>query len=434
MTGIDEVLVPVRNGWARGVRTGGVQSFWNLPYARSPVGERRFAPPEPHPGWSGVRDATAPGPSVPQAESRLAAVMGAAPGYQDEHDSLTVNVFAPVDSGPHPVLVWIHGGGFNSGGGGLPWYEGRRLAAEQQIVVVTLNYRLGALGFLYLPELVEGLGEGNFGLLDQLAALGWVRDNIGAFGGNPERIVLGGQSAGALSVGALVSNPAVRPLVSGGIMQSPPTSTTVQTREGATSHARALLDEVGIEASGATEALRRLPAKAFIAATVEIARRTARLGDFDPVFSPTKDDRLALVAAAGGAVRSSAADGIPILIGSTAREATAFLHQRPGFAELGRDEVESWFDSVLGARGERALRDYDGVYPGLSPAELLVAATTDRSFAVETLRIASDRAGRGAATWVYRFDWEPGDTTFGACHCIELPFFFGTFDAFRRPR
>jgi para-nitrobenzyl esterase len=414
------------------MRADGVQSFWNLPYARSPVAERRFAPPEPHPGWSGVRDATVPGPSVPQAESRLAGVMGAAPGHQDEHDSLTVNVFAPVDPGPYPVLVWIHGGGFSSGSGGWPWYEGRRLAEEQQVVVVTLNYRLGALGFLYLAELVEGLGEGNFGLLDQVAALRWVRDNIGAFGGNPDRIVLGGQSAGALSVGALASNPAVRPLVSGAIMQSPPNSTMVQTREGATRRAQALLDELGIEASGAREVLRRIPAQAFVGAAVEIARRTARFGDFDPVFAPTEDDRLGLVAAAGGAVRSGTADGVPLLIGCTARETTAFLHQRPGFAELGRDEVESWFDSVLGPQAERALRDYDRAHPGLGPAELLVVATTDRSFAVETLRIASDRGCRGAATWVYRFDWEPRETSFGACHCIELPFLFGTFDAFSK--
>lgn len=161
-------------------------TFRGIPYATA----KRFEAPQPPMPWTGVRDALEAGPAAPQPASRLEHALGPMPLPQSE-DCLTLNVFTPSTSGSRPVLVWIHGGGFSSGSGGQVWYTGARLAREADAVVVTLNYRLGALGFLAL----DGVPP-NLGIADQLAALEWVRDNIAAFGGNPAEVTLGGQSAG----------------------------------------------------------------------------------------------------------------------------------------------------------------------------------------------------------------------------------------------
>ena len=162
------------------------------PTPRAPVGELRFQPPQPVPAWRGVRDATKDGPIAPQGRSRLAHVMGDFERPQSE-DCLTLNVWTPAaDAKKRPVLVWIHGGAFSSGAGSLPWYSGERLAANGDIVAVSINYRLGALGFLCLP----GISDGNLGLLDQVAALRFVRDNIAAFGGDPDNVTVVGPVGG----------------------------------------------------------------------------------------------------------------------------------------------------------------------------------------------------------------------------------------------
>ena len=167
-------------------------AFRGIPYAASPVGERRFAAPEQHPRWQDPRDATRPGPSVPQGPSRLEAVMGRRVPDWDEDGCLTLNVWTPrlpgAGSAPGalPVLVWFHGGGFTSGSGGWDWYDGRNLAAAGPIVVVTANYRLGPLGYLYLPD----LGIENLGTQDQAAVLAWVQRNISAFGGDPGKDIV----------------------------------------------------------------------------------------------------------------------------------------------------------------------------------------------------------------------------------------------------
>ena len=190
-------------GELRGAYENGIAVFRGVPYAAAPVGELRFSPPQPVPAWQGVRDATQDGPIAPQGRSRLAHVMGDFERPQSE-DCLTLNIWTPAaDSAKRPVLVWIHGGAFASGAGSLPWYSGERFAANGDVVVVSINYRLGALGFLCLP----GVSDGNLGLLDQVAALRFVRDNIAAFGGDPDNVTVVGQSAGAASIAILMTMP-----------------------------------------------------------------------------------------------------------------------------------------------------------------------------------------------------------------------------------
>ncbi|MEU4247928.1 carboxylesterase family protein [Amycolatopsis sp. NPDC026612] len=210
-------------------------AFKGIPYATA----KRFEAPKPPKPWSGVKDALEAGPAAPQPPSRLERALGPMPLPQSE-DCLSLNVFTPSTTGSRPVLVWIHGGGFSSGSGGQVWYTGTRLARDADAVVVTLNYRLGVLGFLS----AEGI-PANLGIADQLAALEWVRDNIAAFGGNPAEITLGGQSAGAQSTLALWSAPRAKGLVKRIALQSAPLGMRPSTPDEAAGPAARLAEALG---------------------------------------------------------------------------------------------------------------------------------------------------------------------------------------------
>src|SRR5665213_398190 len=204
---------------ALGALTGswgaGVAVFRGVPYAQPPVGERRFAPAQPFPAWSGMRDATQHGPVAPQLGAKLAGAMGNYTRPQDE-DCLTLTIATPVpDAGRRPVMVWLHGGAFTTGAGSLDWYDGSNLAREGDLVFVGVNYRIGALGFLCR----DGIADGNLGIGDQAAALRWVRDHIAAFGGDPARVTLVGQSAGGGAIAALLLDRKARDLFHRAIMQ-----------------------------------------------------------------------------------------------------------------------------------------------------------------------------------------------------------------------
>jgi para-nitrobenzyl esterase len=190
---------PTTGGTVQGRTKDGVLLFAGIPYAAPPVGGGRFAPPAPPEPWSGTRDAARFGPVAWQPGKLLGGLMGLSEQHMEE-DCLLLNVQTPaLDDGGRPVMVWIHGGGFTSGSGSTPWYNGASFARRGDVVVVTINYRLGALGFLHLPELggERFAFSGLSGILDQVAALEWVRDNIAAFGGDPGNVTIFGESAGA---------------------------------------------------------------------------------------------------------------------------------------------------------------------------------------------------------------------------------------------
>src|ERR1041384_2546722 len=215
---IEAPVVRTTAGELRGASENGIAVFRGVPYAAAPIGELRFQPPQPVPGWQGVRDATKDGPIAPQGRSRLAHIMGDFERPQSE-DCLTLNIWTPAPAGKkRPVLVCIDGGAFASGAGSLDWYSGERFAIDGDAVAVSINYRLGILGFLCLP----GVSEGNLGLLDQVAALRFVRENIAAFGGDPDNVTVVGQSAGAASIAILMTMPAVNGLFRRAILQSTP--------------------------------------------------------------------------------------------------------------------------------------------------------------------------------------------------------------------
>ncbi|MDV9174734.1 carboxylesterase family protein [Streptomyces sp. W16] len=432
MKDITDRIAATDRGRVRGITQGGAVSFRGIPYAASPVGELRFAPPRPHRGWTDVRQAAQAGPAVPQAPSRLERVMGPRVPDWNEDGSLTVNVHAPLrafdDNTARPVLVWWHGGGFTSGSGGWDWYDGGRLAALGDFVVVTANYRVGPLGYLYLPE----IGAANLGPQDQAAVLDWVRDNIASFGGDPGRVTVGGQSAGAYSALSLALDPRTSGLVHRVLLQSGPFGLDPQDPQHAAENAQAylrLLDVPG--GADAGKALRALPAEQLLSAYGRLAGQLARPGNAAPPMYPVL----------GGpgvprdlprALTDGALEGKALLIGTTRDEATAFTAFDPHIQNLTYDGALEILSGQLGERAHDVYRRHAARLEQPTPARVFTAVQTDELFRDGSLRIADHHAAGGNATYVYEFDHEPAEDehALGATHCGELPFFFNTFDAY----
>lgn len=376
----DLLSLHIQQGALTGRRDGGVYRFSAIPFAQAPVGDLRFKPPVPAGSWQGTRDATRPGPIAPQLPSRLANVMGDIHNEQSE-DCLHLTVWTPAaDAKRRPVLVWLHGGAWQSGGGALDWYNGAALAEKGDLVVVTPNYRLAALGWLHVP------GEtANVGLLDQEAAIQWVVENIEAFGGDPENITLMGQSAGATSIACLMARQARYPRV---IVQSASMGRGFWSSADAASLAGLVL-----EAAGAKDLdhARTLPYSTFLKAqqAPQVVQALKEKGAGRALFSPVVD---------GEVIASDAADILP--------------------------EVATQADVLIGYT-----QDEMAAFPGFDtgPASHAVG---DRIFGAPSRQWAEYAARAGRKAYLYRFDYAPTEC-FGACHCIELPFVFGTLCAFQ---
>jgi para-nitrobenzyl esterase len=421
------------SGSVQGTVEDGVAAFRGIPYAASPVGERRFAAPAPHPAWTGPRDAARPGPSAPQSASRLEAVTGPRMPDWDEDGCLTLNVWTPrlpADGrGPRelPVLVWFHGGGFTSGSGGWDWYDGRKLAAVGDIVVVTANYRLGPLGYLYLQE----AGVENLGVQDQAAVLAWVKDNITAFGGDPGNLTVGGQSAGAFSALYLALSPATGPQVKQLITESGPWGWRPQDPREATDHAGRFLKILGLEGSLAPiRALRAVPAEQLLTAYQQLAKDLYRPGSITPPMYP--------VLGASGlpevwerAVAGGGLGGKHLLTGTVRNEMSAFFTFDPRIQASTAAQARSITAGQTDAGAER----YDRAaaqLPNATPSQILTQVGTEILFRDGTLAIADHHAAAGNPTYVYQFDYTPtpDPAHLGAAHCCELPFFFDTIDSY----
>ncbi|WP_328611614.1 carboxylesterase family protein [Amycolatopsis sp. NBC_00345] len=417
------------NGVERGVEPGveqsGVVSFRGIPYAASPVGGLRFAPPQPHPGWAGVREATRPGPAVPQAASRLERVMGPRVPDWNEDGCLTVNVHTPrpaFEGGPpRPVLIWWHGGGFTSGSGGWDWYDGARLAELGDLVVVTANYRVGPLGYLYLPE----IGAANLGAQDQAAVLQWVQDNIASFGGDPRTVTVGGQSAGAFSALSLALDPHTAGLVTRVLLESGPFGLPPQDPGDAAETAAAYLRLLDIPADA--NALRALPVEQLLSAYGRLARPGQVAPPMYPVLGGPGMPRAWPQALADGAL-----EGKALLMGTTRDEATAFFAFDPNVQGLTTARALDLLTGQLGERAHDVYRQHAARLPHATPAQVFTAIQTDELFRTDTLRIADHHAAGANTAYVYQFDYQPAEDehALGATHCGELPFLFNAYDAY----
>lgn len=417
---VEELVVETKSGRLRGTRTGGIAVYRGIPYAAAPVGALRFASPQPMPAWHDIRDATRDGPIAPQARSRLAHVMGDFERPQSE-DCLTLTLWTPAaDSAKRPVLVWIHGGAFSSGAGSLPWYSGEQFAARDDVVVVSINYRLGALGFLYLP----GISDGNLGLLDQIAALRFVRENIAAFGGDPDNITVVGQSAGAASIATLLAMPAAHGLFRRAIMQSTPFGRMSRTSEDAHRIGRGLIEVLGLDAKERDKVM-ALPAAKFVAAQGEVARRGKKFADAQAPFGPVidgkvypRDARSALQAGAGAAV--------DVMIGTTREEMAAFFCVDPEINAAPIEAVETVFAAMFKTGYRPYYDEFLFTRAAKTNAALLGDLMSDAMFRIGSLRMAEWRADRGRPVYLYQFDWQ-SPAGFEACHCLEIPFVFDNF-------
>jgi para-nitrobenzyl esterase len=419
-------VVQLKDGAVRGKTESGVCAFLGIPYAAPPFGASRMQPPRPVRAWDGERDGTCYGPTAPKGDYP--------PQYQrlfpevviPGEDCLNLNVWTPDPSGAGlPVLVWIHGGSFMNGSGSVPEYNGAAFARDG-VVCATINYRLSAEGFLYLGD-----GVANLGLLDQLAALRWVQANIAAFGGDPARVTVAGESAGAMSVTTLLSMPLAEGLFARAIAESGAGAHTL-TPDVARTVSGFLAEALGTAPE--REALKAVPQPEFIRAASDLVVELQTSPD--PVkwgqlalsllpFAPTVDGDV-LPAAPLTAFAAGRGSRVPLLIGSNRDEARLFL-VAASTIDLIDDPALSM---VAGAYGLPAdgLAQYRANRPGAGPGDIAAAVITDWFFRVPSIRVAETRATGGAGhTWMYRFDYPaPADNQgLGACHGVEIPFVFG---------
>jgi len=414
-------------GQVVGLERAGGAVFRGVPFAAPPVGALRFQPPRPPQRWDGARDCTRPGPACPQVlTGGTGGVMHVfdPTGPMDE-DCLSLDVWTPgADDGARPVMVWVHGGGFRSGSGACPLYDGDAFVRDG-IVLVTVNYRLHAFGFLYLDELFDGArGTGNLGLLDQVAALEWVRDNIAAFGGDPANVTVFGQSAGAMSIGALLS---MGGPFSKAIAQSGAGHHALST-SGAAAVARRTLELLGTR-PGDWDALRGLSAAAITNAAARVGLDAGALlaDEFSAAmpYQPVIDGSV-LTARPITAITSGAAAGKDIIVGTCADELRVVAWGMP--EEVQRRRLDPAVPRVLAAKGV-GLAEAEAVYgPTPDLLDTHLAMETDYRYAVPAASLA-DRQGRHARTWAYRVSWPTpaAGGRLGACHGVDVPFVFGTF-------
>lgn len=399
------------HGTVRGAYEDGVAVFRGIPYAAAPVGARRFRAPAPPEPWTGVRAATAYGPTAPKRPygpplDRLLAD----PSVPGE-DCLNLNVWTPDPAGAGlPVLVWVHGGNLLHGSSALALYDGSAFARDG-VVCVSVNYRLGMEGFAVLPD-----APANRGLLDQLAALGWVRDNIAAFGGDPDRVTVCGESAGAIGVGALLTAPRARGLFRRAVLQSGvPSALPVAEARGTTER---VARRLGVAAT-ARELAAVDPAALLAAQSAVTAGGSPLTGGHS--FALVVDGEL-LPRDPLEALLDGAAADVGLLMGSTTEEYRLWFVPSGLTARLSRTRLRL---ALLRFRVPRAtVRTYRANRPGATRGELLGALATDVLLRVPLNRLADARAP--GSTHLYEFAWPSPVEGLGACHGLEIGFVFDT--------
>lgn len=397
-----------------------VVRFSGIPYAAPPVGARRWTAPQPPRPWTGIRDATVAGSICPQTrrdQNDQPVVVGA-------EDCLTLDVVAPVKRsrpGRLPVLVWLYGGNLTSGAGSQ--YDGARLAAGGDVIVVTVNYRLGALGFLAADSLDhEGTVSGGYGFLDQAEALRWVRRNAAAFGGNAGRVTLAGQSAGARSVCTHLAAPSSRGLFQRAIIQSGACAVPVMSKAEAERKGTEAIRQIGCsDATDTASCLRAASLAGLLGALADPNR---------PVTGQRRDDPWGPVAGTPylplqpiDAIRHGAAAGIPLLIGSTHDEMRPFVLSRHGV--LTPDGYAAQIHATFGGDADEVLKHYPvGNFP--SPALALATVLTDWGGGIGACPTLATAQAASRHAPVYAYEFLEGDPPIGAYHGLDLPYLWDT--------
>jgi para-nitrobenzyl esterase len=437
-------VVETTNGKVRGSTAKGIHVFKGIPYGASTTGPNRFMPPVAPTPWTDVREATSYGESCAQpygdtsegpesARRREIFALHGIPLSEElqGEDCLVLNVWTPAlgDGARRPVMVRIHGGGYVMGSGSWGWHDGTNLAQRGDVVVVTVNHRLGALGFLHLADIGgEAFAHsGNAGMLDLVAALEWVRDNIEAFGGDPGNVTIFGESGGGFKVTTLLAMPPARGLFHRAIVQSGPGLEAV-TPADATKSAMAMLDELGLDGDRLDD-LQALPVERILAAQLELARRAIVPSGGANGFAPVLDD-VVLPAHASDAVAAGASATVPLMVGSTREEATFFLlieGMTTGvpIPVIDEDGLAGRVALMAGDRADDVIATYRATMPDASPLDLYVAIMSDMFMRSGSIKLAERKlAGGTAPVFMYLLAWpSPAmDGFFKATHglCVAL--------------
>jgi para-nitrobenzyl esterase len=424
-------IVEIASGKVRGVNIGGIKVFKGIPYG-GPVAEAgRFRPPVPPASWPGVRDALDYGPTAfqdPDAFMIAPQVLEVLPlreAIPMNENCLVLNVWTPAlnDNAKRPVMFWCHGGAFIAGSGSSLWNDGTNLSRNGDVVVVTINHRLGAFGYLHLQDLGgdEFASSGNAGMLDIVLALQWIRENIVQFGGDPGNVTIFGESGGGAKVSVLMGMPAARGLFHKAIIQSGP-AVEMMSRADATATAEQVLTELGLQSNQVNQ-LRRIPAERLLDAQRAILRKFSlmsfanrrRIG-----FNPVVDGKN-LPAGPFEPVAPAVSSEMPLIIGTNKDEMTLFFAFAPWMKDLNETGLRERVGMMMGERADSVLAGYRRARPHDSPGELLLAIATDAGIRMPSLVIAERKVAlRGAPVLEGRLK---------SPHALEIPFVFNTLES-----
>jgi para-nitrobenzyl esterase len=420
-----DFIVETTAGKVRGATGHGIHAFKGIPYGAPTGGPHRFRPPRKPEAWSGVYDALKYGNSSPQpigGMDGLLRIIGEGEPEPQSEDCLYLNVWtpAPGDDGKRPVLFWCHGGAFTMGSGSGGFYHGANLARRGDAVVVTVNHRLGPVGYCYLGDLAgeEYATSGNVGMLDLVAALEWVRDNIAAFGGDPGNVTIFGESGGGAKVSILMAMPAAAGLFHRAVVQSGP-SLRVSTRARATERAEKFLHALGLSA-GQVHQLQDMPIEQLFQANARLNRND--LAGWSPVV-----DGQVLVNHPFEPAAPAVSAAVPLLIGTNKDEATLFLLADQKLETLDEAGLDARVQAFAGASTEKLIAAYRQAQPQNSPADLFVSIASDRFMRINSIIQAERKYAQGAApVFMYLFTWETPvlHGRLKSCHALEIPFVF----------
>jgi para-nitrobenzyl esterase len=433
-------------GKLRGTADNGIVTFKGIPYGAPTGGKNRFLPPQRLARWSGIRDATEFGPraiqkllDLPQERTsplKLAAGFCSPDPSKFSEDCLRLNIWAPraAPRNKYPVMFWCHGQGFSGGSGDLPWLDGGNLARKNDVVVVSINHRLNIFGFLYLGDIAASKypDSGNVGMLDIVAGLQWVHDNIAAFGGDPNNVTIFGQSGGGSKVSVLMAMPPAKGLFHKAIAQSGSLNRTLS-REEATRTATKVLAELELTASNVDE-LQNVPAQRLLD-VLESVREAEHLSVVDRelrYFNPVVDGRSLLRQPWDPGAPEMSAD-VPLMVGTTANEGTLIGMVDPSAFSIDQPALHTQLKQLgfTEPQIEQLVAAYGSARPNASPSDLLFAIASDRLFRIQTIHQAERKAAQGRApVYMYVFSWNAPafGGKFKAFHGVEQPFVFDNLD------
>jgi len=416
-------IVETATGKLKGFLKNGLHIFKGIPFAQPPIDNLRFKDTVEKEPWEGILEAIEFGPIAPQPD-----IIGSSIRFHPQsEDCLTLNIWTPAcDNGMRPVMVWIHGGGFHYGGSPSPRYNGEFLSQRGDVCLITINYRLGALGNLYITDKVS-----NLGFMDQITALKWIYDNITNFGGDPNNITIFGESAGSTAVCTLLSMPAAIPFIRRAICQSGAVDPQAHHPEGGLIASKKLFSRLGIK-MGDVDALRKTSVETLIKTEAEIRLEKWEKRDwtgYPPIIDGSKVPEHPLLV-----IKKGSSKNVDLLIGTNLNENTFFSLLTPELQHI------NWKDltDVLKARFKNFDLDRNQVEKMIhlfkhsrdNPFDILNAISTNLIFRYPSIRVAEAQSKQNNNTYMYLFTYRTPvlGGNHGATHALEIPFVFGTLD------